>query len=82
MPARQAHLDLAAAIVELEDWASRLSDDQWQEHLASLPEKTADSYRSIVNTAYLTGYRNTLRILIVAIGLMILVSSRMKPPKN
>ena len=74
--------DRQQAIVELEDWASQLSDDQWQDYLASLPEETADAYRSIVNTAYLTGYRNTLRILIVAIGLMILVSFLMKPPKN
>ena len=66
----------------MEDWASQLSDDQWQDYLASLPEETADAYRSIVNTAYLTGYRNTLRILIVAIGVMILVSFLMKPPKN
>ena len=70
------------AIVELEDWASRLSDEQWRNHLASLPENTANTYRRIVNTSYLTGYRHTLRILIVTIGVMILVSLRMKVPKQ
>jgi MFS family permease len=74
--------DHQLAIVELEDWASRLSADEWQDYLASLPEKTADAYRSIVNTAYLTGYRNTLQLLMISVGAMILVSLRMKPPKR
>jgi len=73
--------DRQQAIVELEDWASQLSDDQWQDYLASLPAETGDAYSSIVNTAYLTGYRNTLRILIVAIVAMILVSFWMRPSK-
>ena len=66
------------AIVELEDWANRLSDEQWQAHLASLPDGTADAYRSIVNTAFLSGYRQVLWILIGAIGVMFLVSLLLK----
>jgi MFS family permease len=72
----------AQAIVELEDWASQLSKDQWEVYLASLPKETADTYRSIVGSAYLTAYRNTLRLLIVAIGVMILVSLLMRPAKK
>ena len=65
-------------IIELEDWASRLSEEQWQAYLGGLPEQTADAYRSIVNSAYLIGYRSTLRILIGAIGVMLLVSLMLK----
>lgn len=66
------------AIVELEDWASRLSDKQWQAHLAGMADEVAQAYRSIVNSAYLSGYRKTLRILIGVIIAMILVSFLMR----
>jgi len=64
----------AQGVIELEDWASRLSEEQWQVFLAGLPDETAAAYRSIVNDAYLTGYRRTLRILIGAITAMLLIS--------
>ena len=66
------------AIVELEDWASQLSNKQWQAFLSGLPDETADAYRTIVNTAYLSGYRKTLRILAGAIVGMLLVSLLLK----
>ena len=42
-------------------------------YLAGLEQETANAYRSIVNNAYLSAYRKTLRILIGAITAMILV---------
>jgi len=64
--------------VELEDWAVQLSNEQWQEYLGGLPDERAKAYRSIVNTAYLNGYRQTLWILLGAIGSMLLVSFLLK----
>jgi MFS family permease len=66
------------AIIELEDWAAKLSQEQWQAHLDSLPKEISKAYESIVNYAYLSSYRKTLRILIGAIVVMLLVSFLLK----
>jgi len=71
----------ARAVVELEDWAAKLSDEQWRAYLASLPEATARAYGEIVAQAYVTGYRSVLRILLGVVGVMLLVSSWLKPPE-
>lgn len=63
------------AIIELEDWAGEISAVQWQAHLDSLPEKTAAAYDTIVDNAYLVGYRTTLQILIAAIAIMLIIST-------
>ena len=70
--------DRNRAVVELEDWASQVSNTQWQAHLAGLPQNTANAYNAIVNSAYLKGYRDMLRILIGAIVAMLMVSLLMK----
>jgi len=61
------------AVIELEDWAARLTDSDWQAFLSSLPEATADAYAEIVANAYLSAYQGTLEILMgVILGMLLL----------
>jgi MFS family permease len=62
------------AVIELEDWAARLTDQDWKAFLNSLPEATGDAYGAIVSNAYLTAYQSTLEILMGVIVGMILLS--------
>jgi MFS family permease len=62
------------AILELEDWASRLTDEQWRAFLDSLPEATGIAYQSIVNHAYLGGYQTTLLIIAALIATVLVLS--------
>ena len=62
------------AVIELEDWAARVTDDDWKAFLDSLPEVTGDAYHAIVSNAYLTAYQSTLEILMGVIVGMILLS--------
>ena len=62
------------AIVELEDWASKLSDEEWQAYLDGFPEFISEAYEAIVSSAYLAGYRSTLQIIIGVIVVMVLLS--------
>ena len=60
--------------IELEDWAARITDDQWRAILDRLPDTTGNAYEAIVANAYLSAYQNTLLVILGVIGVMILVS--------
>ena len=62
------------AILELEDWAGKLSQDEWLEHLQSLPTVISQAYESIVASAYLQSYKATLEILVALIAGMFAIS--------
>jgi hypothetical protein len=62
------------AVLELEDWAARLTDERWQTFLDVLPETTSVAYDSIVSHAYLSGYQTTLLIIAALIGAVIALS--------
>ncbi|KPK56693.1 MAG: hypothetical protein AMS22_00015 [Thiotrichales bacterium SG8_50] len=62
------------AIVELEDWASKLTQDDWEAYLDSLPPVLSSAYESIVAGAYLASYQATLTILVVVVILMFALS--------
>jgi multidrug efflux pump subunit AcrB len=62
------------AVIELEDWAARVTDDRWRAFLDRLPDTTADAYEAIVANAYLSAYQNTLLVILGVIVVMILVS--------
>lgn len=62
-----------SAVIELEDWAARLTDDDWRAFLDRLPDTTGKAYETIVANSYLTAYQNTLEILIgMIIGMFLL----------
>jgi hypothetical protein len=65
----------AGAVIELEDWAARITDDQWKAFLDRLPDTTGNAYEAIVANAYLSAYQNTLEIILGVILVMIIVSS-------
>lgn len=62
------------AVIELEDWAARITDDQWRTFLDRLPDTTGNAYEAIVANAYLSAYQNTLQVILGVIVVMILVS--------
>ena len=62
------------AIVELEDWAAKVSHKDWQAFLDSQPEFTRNVYQSMVEYSFLAGYKTILKVLIVIIALMFLIS--------
>jgi hypothetical protein len=62
------------AVIELEDWAARITDDQWRAFLDRLPDTTGHAYEAIVANAYLSAYQNTLLVILGVIVVMILVS--------
>jgi hypothetical protein len=62
------------AIVELEDWAARIADDQWRVFLDRLPDGVGDAFESIISNAYLGAYQTTLQIIIGIIAIMIILS--------
>ncbi len=62
------------AVLELEDWAGKLSQDEWLEHLQSLPAAIGQAYESIVASAYLKSYKATLEILVALIAGMFAIS--------
>jgi hypothetical protein len=62
------------AVIELEDWASRLTDDQWKAFLDQLPDTTSRAYETIAANSYLSAYQETLQIILGVIVLMMLVS--------
>ena len=62
------------AVIELEDWAGRMTDHDWKTFLNSLPEATGNAYDAIVTNAYLVAYQGTLEILMGIIAGMILLS--------
>ncbi|KPJ91968.1 MAG: hypothetical protein AMJ55_10535 [Gammaproteobacteria bacterium SG8_15] len=64
----------AQAIIELEDWAARLTQEEWLAFLQSLPEAVGKAYESIVINAYLTSYKKTIEILIALIAGMLAIS--------
>lgn len=66
------------AVLELEDWAARITDDQWRAFLDRLPDVTGNAYESIVANAYLAAYQDTLQVILGVIALMILVSLRFR----
>jgi hypothetical protein len=63
-----------AAVIELEDWAARLTDDDWRAYLDRLPDATGSAYETIVANAYLTAYQDTLVVLLTLIVAMVAVS--------
>jgi MFS family permease len=62
------------AIVELEDWAAKISHEDWQIFLDSQPEFTRNVYQSMVEYSFLAGYKTILKVLIVIIAFMFLIS--------
>jgi hypothetical protein len=62
--------DRQQAILKLEDWAAKVTDDEWREFLNSLPQGTGAAYESIVNHAYLSGYQSTVLIIAALIALV------------
>jgi len=62
------------AIIELEDWAARVTDEQWQGFLDQLPDTTGRAYEALVANAYLSAYQDTLQIILGVIVAMILIS--------
>ncbi|MDX2418023.1 MAG: hypothetical protein QNK19_11245, partial [Xanthomonadales bacterium] len=73
------------AVIELEDWAARITDDQWRTFLDRLPDTTGNAYEAIVANAYLSAYQNTLQVILGVIVVMILVSfafARKKVPSD
>ncbi len=64
----------AQAVIELENWAAKITDDQWRGFIDRLPEATGIGYEAIVANAYLSAYQNTLEIILGVILVMILVS--------
>ena len=69
-----AQADRDAAVIELEDWAARVTDDQWKAFLDQLPDTTGHAYEAIVANAYLSAYQDTLQVILGVIVVMILVS--------
>ncbi len=69
-----AELQQQQAVLELEDWAGKLSQDKWLEHLQSLPAAIGQAYESIVASAYLNSYKATLEILVALIAGMFAIS--------
>ena len=69
-----AQPDRDAAVIELEDWAARVTDDQWTAFLDQLPDTTGHAYEAIVANAYLSAYQDTLQVILGVIVVMILVS--------
>ncbi len=63
--------DRQQAIMELEDWAAKTTDDDWQTFLSTIPEETSAAYKSLVAESYLTAYRITLRILTFVVAAML-----------
>jgi MFS family permease len=75
----------AQAVIELENWAARITDDQWRAFLDRLPDTTGNEYEAIVANAYLSAYQNTLEIILGVIVVMIVVSfgfARNKAPEQ
>jgi hypothetical protein len=66
--------DRQQSIMQLEDWAAKVTDDQWREFLNDLPEGTSTAYASIVNNAYLSGYQSTVLIIAALIAGVIALS--------
>jgi MFS family permease len=64
----------AEAAIELEDWAARITDDQWKAFLDRLPDVTGNAYEAIVADAYLSAYQDTLVIIMGVILVMMVVS--------
>ena len=59
------------AIVELEDWAAKMTQDDWLKYLESLPETLSKAYETIVNLSYFESYTFTLQVLIGLIIVMV-----------
>jgi MFS family permease len=64
----------AEAVIELEDWAARITDDQWKAFLDRLPDVTGNAYEAIVANAYLSAYQDTLEIILGVVLVMLAVS--------
>jgi MFS family permease len=62
------------AVIELEDWAAKITDDQWKAFLDRLPDVTGNTYEAIVADAYLAAYQNTLEVILGVILVMMVVS--------
>jgi fucose permease len=66
--------DRDRAIVELEDWASKLSDKEWERYVNSLPDFARDSYLAIVKNSFLAGYKTILKAIFGIIVVMFALS--------
>jgi MFS family permease len=72
--AQVVEAERAQAVIELENWAAKITDDQWKVFLDRLPDTTGKAYEAIVANAYLSAFQNTLEIILSVIVMMMVVS--------
>jgi MFS family permease len=70
------------AILELEDWAARITDDQWRAFLDRLPDGIGNAYETIIANAYLGAYQTALEIILGVIVVMIILSFAFRQPDD